>query len=85
MTLTPEQFAYIREHYRKGVPGRGVAAMARALGLPDNLLRRHLDPDYRRRRNAASRRWHEANYTPTGNKPGRRRKQVSLHEVRLSV
>lgn len=83
VTLTPEQLAYARQRYRKGVPGRGVAPIARALGVSDDVLRRHLDPDYRRRRNAASLKWHHATYAPTGNKPWSLRKAVTIREVRL--
>lgn len=78
LDLTKKQLAYAAENYRPGIPGKGAATIARALGVSRDGLLRNINPSYRAKRNGEAAASMRKNRTPTGYRPGPRSRPVTL-------
>lgn len=78
LQLTAEQIAYAIDRYRPYVRGRGAAGIARELGVSRDGLLRHINPEYRKKRNASAAACMARKRIPTKGK-GHRYSNEELH------
>jgi hypothetical protein len=70
LKLTPEQITYAKARYRRHIRGRSAAVIARELGVSRDGLLRHIDPEYRMKRNASAANCQRKKYKSKPGKPG---------------
>jgi hypothetical protein len=85
LELTPEELAYAKSRYRPNMRDRGAAAIARELGVSRDGLLRHIDPEYRKKRNASAAKCMARKRVPIDRPSGRQSNDARYAEARAKV